>query len=293
VNVLRTPDARFTNLPDYPFSPNYLTINDGLVMHYIDEGPRDGPIVLLMHGQPSWSYLYRHFVGPLVAAGHRVLAPDLIGFGKSDKPTDPTTYTYEAHVSWMSQWLNALDVRGAVLFCQDWGGLIGLRLVAAQPERFAAVVASNTALPTGTGMSPAFEAWLQFSQSVPELPIGQVLQGGSGGVLNDGEVGAYDAPFPDESYKIGARVFPSLVPVTPDQASVAENLAAWEALEQFTKPFITAFGDMDPITQGVEKVMQARIPGTKDQPHVIIAGGQHFIQENAAATLVDIILKAV
>jgi haloalkane dehalogenase len=293
VSVLRTPDARFANLPDYSFSPNYLTINDGLVMHYIDEGPRDGPIVLLMHGQPSWSYLYRHFVGPLVAAGRRVLVPDLIGFGKSDKPTDPATYTYEAHVSWMTQWLNALDVRGAVLFCQDWGGLIGLRLVAAQPERFAAVVASNTALPTGTGMGPAFEAWLQFSQSVPELPIGQVLQGGSGGGLSEAEIAAYDAPFPDESYKIGARVLPSLVPVTPDQASVAENLVAWEALEQFTNPFITAFGDMDPITQGVEKVMQARIPGAKDQPHVIIAGGQHFIQENAAATLVDIILKAV
>jgi haloalkane dehalogenase len=292
MNFLRTPDSRFDTLIDYPFQPHYMMIaNDTLRMHYLDEGPRDGPVVLLMHGQPSWSYLYRHFVPALVAAGCRVLAPDLIGFGRSDKPTDAAAYTYEAHVAWMQDWLTKLDLTDTVLFCQDWGGLIGLRLVAANPQRFAGVVASNTALPVGTSVSPAFEMWLEFSQSVPELPIGDVLQNGSTRDLSDAEVAAYDAPFPDESYKVGARVFPTLVPVKAEQASVRENIAAWEVLARFDKPFITAFGDSDPITQGGEAIMQAKIPGAANQPHIIIAGGHHFIQEDAPETLVSVILK--
>jgi haloalkane dehalogenase len=291
MNVLRTPDSRFDALPDFNFAPHYVMVGDPPVrMHYIDEGPSDGPIVLLMHGQPSWSYLYRHFIKPLVAAGCRVLAPDLIGFGRSDKPTDPATYTYEAHVGWMREWLAKVDATQVVLFCQDWGGLIGLRLVAAEPERFAGVVASNTALPVGTGMSPAFEMWLNFSQSIPELPIGGVIQNGSTRTLSDAEVAAYDAPFPDESYKVGARRFPTLVPITPDHASVAENIAAWDALARFDKPFVTAFGDSDPITSGGEVPMKSKIPGAANQPHIIVPGGHHFIQEDAPDTLVGVIL---
>jgi haloalkane dehalogenase len=294
MKILRTPDARFANLPDYSFAPNYMMIaNDTLRVHYIDEGPRDGPVVLLMHGQPSWSYLYRHFVPALAAAGCRVLAPDLVGFGRSDKPTDADAYTYEAHVGWMSEWLTAMAVNNVVMFCQDWGGLIGLRLVAAFPEMFAGVIASNTALPIGEGMNPAFEMWLEFSQNVPELPIGDILQNGSTRELTQAEVAAYDAPFPDESYKVGARRFPALVPVTPEHASVAQNKAAWGVLGQFKKPFVTAFGEHDPITAGGEVPMKAHIPGAAGQPHVIIPGAHHFIQEDAAATLVEIILGVI
>lgn len=294
MKILRTPDARFANLPDYAFAPNYTMITENsLRVHYIDEGPRDGPVVLLMHGQPSWSYLYRHFIPALTKAGCRVLAPDLIGFGRSDKPTDPDAYTYEAHVAWMSEWLTAMAVSNVVMFCQDWGGLIGLRLVAAFPEMFAGVIASNTALPTGEGMNPAFEMWLEFSQNVPELPIGNILQNGSTRELTQAEVAAYDAPFPDESYKVGARRFPALVPVTPEHASVAQNKAAWKVLEQFKKPFVTAFGEHDLITAGGEALMKARIPGAAGQPHVIIPNAHHFIQEDAAAALVEIILAVI
>ena len=292
MDFLRTPDDQFANLSDYPFEPHYADVANGaLRLHYLDEGPRDGPLVLLMHGQPSWSYLYRKFVPPLVAAGCRVVAPDLIGFGRSDKPTDREAYTYEAHVGWMREWLAMLDLREIVLFCQDWGGLIGLRLVAAEPERFAGVVASNTALPTGEGMNPAFAMWLEFSQTVPELPIGEVIQNGSTRNLSAAEVAAYDAPFPSELYKAGARQFPALVPVTPEHASVAENKAAWAKLETFTKPFVTAFGADDPITAGAEQAMKARIPGARGQAHIVIPGAHHFIQEDAAAALVECILQ--
>jgi len=290
MDVLRTPDQRFEGLPDWPYAPRYHEVVDAdgtrLRMHYVDEGPRDGAVVLLLHGEPSWAYLYRHIIAGLAARGHRVLAPDLVGFGRSDKPTKRTDYTYERHVDWMSQWLTGLGLTDITLFCQDWGGLIGLRLVAAFPERFAGVVAGNTFLPVGGGMSDGFRAWLDFSQSVPEMPIGVIVNGGSGRDLSPGEIAAYDAPFPGESYKEGARQFPALVPVTPEHASVAENQAAWEVLERFDKPFLTAFSDGDAVTKGMDLPLQARIPGAKGQPHVTLRGG-HFLQEDSPAGIVD------
>jgi len=292
MEVLRTPDARFEGLADWPYAPRYLDVEnpDGptLRIHYVDEGPRDGPPVLLMHGEPSWAYLYRHVIAGLVAKGCRVIAPDLIGFGRSDKPARRTDYTYERHVAWMSRWLTGLDLKDLTLFCQDWGGLIGLRLVAAYPERFAGLVIANTGLPTGTGWSDGFKAWLDFSQNVPQMPIGFIVNGGSGRNLSDAEVAAYDAPFPDETFKEGARQFPVLVPITPEHPSVAENLAAWTVLERFDKPVVTAFSDGDAVTRGGDLPIQARIPGAKGQPHVTLSGG-HFLQEDSPAEIVAVI----
>jgi haloalkane dehalogenase len=299
MKVLRTPDERFADLADYPFAPHYLTVTDAdgtdLRIHYVDEGPRDAAPILLMHGEPSWSYLYRKFVPDLVARGHRVIAPDLIGFGKSDKPAARTDYTYERHVAWMSEWLTALDLTDITLFCQDWGGLIGLRLVAAFPDRFARLVVSNTGLPVGTGSSEGFDAWLAFSQNVPQFPVGFIVNGGTSRDLTAAEIAAYDAPFPDESYKEGARQFPILVPITPGHASIAENRAAWAVLERFERPVLTAFGDKDAVTKGGERAFIERVPGARGQPHQIIAGGGHFIQEDAPAelcALIDDLIRA-
>jgi haloalkane dehalogenase len=291
MEVLRTPDDRFANLEGYNFRPDYTEIDhDGattLRIHAIDEGTGDP--VLLMHGEPSWSYLYRRFVGPLVANGHRVVAPDLIGFGKSDKPADLADYTYEGHVAWMSAWLKAKNLTRITLFCQDWGGLIGLRLVAAFPERFARVVVANTGLPVGTGRSEAFEAWLNFSQTVPVLPVGMILNMGTKRELSAAEMAAYEAPYPEERFKAGARKFPTLVPITPEHGSVAENIAAWKVLEAFEKPFLTAFGDSDPVTKGGEKIFIDRVPGTKGQDHVLIKDAAHFLQEDAPEEIAAVI----
>jgi haloalkane dehalogenase len=276
--ALRTPDDRFEGLPDFPFAAHHVEVEEALRLAYVDEGPRGAPLVLLMHGEPTWSYLYRHVIAALKDR-FRVVAPDLIGFGRSDKLRHETDYSYERHVGWMRAWVEALDLRGITLFCQDWGGLIGLRLVAAMPERFDRVIAANTGLPTGTGMSEGFQRWLELSQSLPVFPAGLIVNGGSARQLSEAEIAAYDAPFPDESYKAAARVFPRLVPVTPGHASVAENEAAWAALERFDKPFLTAFSDADPVTKGGERIFQARIPGTKGQPHVTLPGG-HFLQED-------------
>ena len=291
--VLRTPDDRFAGLADYPFAPHYLTVIDedgtDLRVHYIDEGPRDAPPILLMHGEPSWSYLYRKFIPALIARGHRVIAPDLIGFGKSDKPATRDDYTYERHVRWMRDWLIALDLTNITLFCQDWGGLIGLRLVAAFPDRFARLVIANTGLPTGTGFSEGFNAWLAFSQNVPHFPAGAIVNGGVIRDLTPAEIAAYDAPFPDESYKEGARQFPNLVPVTPEHASVAENKASGAVLERFDRPVLTAFSDGDPITRGGEKAFIERVPGARGQPHAILAGAGHFLQEDRPEELCALI----
>ena len=292
MQVLRTPDDRFEALADWPFAPHYATITDAdgtsLRLHYVDEGPRDAPVVLLMHGEPSWAYLYRKMIAGLVARGYRVVAPDLIGFGRSDKPAARTDYTYERHVAWMSDWLTSVDLKGVTLFCQDWGGLIGLRLVAAFPERFAAVAVGNTGLPTGSGMTEGFKAWLEFSQNTPVMPIGLIVNMGTGRELSDAEIAAYDAPFPDETFKEGARQFPVLVPVTPEHGSVAQNKAAWEVLSAFDKPFLTAFSDGDAVTKGGEAIFQARVPGAAGQPHVIVPG-DHFLQEDCPEVLTDLI----
>jgi haloalkane dehalogenase len=298
MQVLRTPDEAFAGIADYPFAPHYLKVTDRatgtpLRLHHVDEGPPGAAPILLMHGEPSWSYLYRKFVGPLVAAGHRVVAPDLVGFGKSDKPANRADYTYERHVEWMSDWLAALDLKGITLFCQDWGGLIGLRLVAAFPERFARLVIANTGLPIGTGWSEGFQSWLAFSQRVETFPVGFIVNGGTTRDLSPAEVAAYDAPFPDETYKEGARQFPTLVPITPGHASVAENKAAWEVLGRFDRPVVTCFSDRDAVTAGGEKIFIERVPGARGQPHTIIKGGGHFLQEDAPEALVRIILDHI
>ena len=293
MKILRTPDARFDGLADYNFVPHWTQVPSGegqtLRIHAVDEGPREAAPVLLMHGEPSWSYLYRHMIPGLVAGGHRVIAPDLIGFGKSDKPSEQDDYTYERHVTWMSAWLLANDLNDITLFCQDWGGLIGLRLAAAFPERFARLVIANTGLPVGTGRTEAFQQWLDFSQNVPELPVGEIVSMGTKRGLSEAEKAAYLAPFPDETYKAGARRFPALVPITPEHASVAENKAAWKVLEAFGKPVLTAFSDGDPVSKGGERVFQERVPGARGQPHVIIADGGHFLQEDKPEELVALI----
>jgi haloalkane dehalogenase len=296
--VLRTPDDRFSSLPGYSFEPHYTTVQDAglgaLRLHYIDEGPRDAAPVLMMHGEPSWSYLYRAMIPPVVAAGHRVLAPDLIGFGRSDKPSDRNDYSYASHVDWMQQWLLLLDLRNITLFCQDWGGLIGLRLVAAFPERFARVIAGNTLLPTGEGKpSDGFLSWQKFSQSVPAFPAGGIIRGGTTRPLAEGVEAAYDAPYPDESYKAGARQFPLLVPTTEDDPGAIANRESWKILEKFDKPFLTCFSDKDAVTAGFDKVFHARIPGCSGQPHVTIKNAGHFLQEVASDELTSLILSFI
>jgi haloalkane dehalogenase len=284
MKLLRTPDSRFQSLPDYDFEPSYSEISDrdgtDIRIHAIDAGPRDAAPVLLMHGEPSWSYLYRKMVPAISEFGHRVLAPDLVGFGRSDKPSEPSDYTFERHVDWMGQWLVGRDLSDVTLFCQDWGGLIGLRLVAAFPGRFARVVVANTGLPVGNGWSEAFKRWLDFSQSTPVLPVGNIVNGGTLRDLSPAEVAAYDAPFPNETYKAGARRFPALVPITAEHPSVAENKSAWKILETYQKPFLTAFSDSDPITKGGDRVFQERVPGARAETHVTIEGAGHFLQED-------------
>ena len=295
MSVRRTPDAAFANLADYPFAPHYAEVDGAalgpLRLHCVDEGPRDGPVVLLMHGEPSWSYLYRTMIPPLVAAGARCLAPDLIGFGKSDKPVVVADYSYARHVAWMSDWLTQMGVRDLTLFCQDWGGLIGLRLVAAFPGMFARVMVSNSFLPTGDGKpSEAFLNWRKFSQDVETFPAGGIVQGGTARGLTPEARAAYDAPYPDETYKAGARAFPLLVPITPDDPEAAANRAAWAALETFDKPLLTAFGDSDPVTAGADRVLQARIPGARGQSHTTIVRAGHFSQEDAGPQLADLLI---
>jgi haloalkane dehalogenase len=289
MKVLRTPDDRFADLPDYPFAPNYLQIMvKGLGevrQHYVDEGARDGPVVLLLHGEPSWSYLYRHMIPPLIAAGFRVIAPDLIGFGKSDKPVEMALFSYAGHVAWLTQFIDALALDGITLFCQDWGGLLGLRLVAQMPDRFRAVVASNTGLPIGTPPSPAFMAWRAFAANSPDLPIGAILQQATVRTLTDREVAAYDAPFVDIRYKAAARAFPLLVPIDVADPGAADNLAAWSALAKFDRPFLTLFGDSDAVTAGGEQYFIERIPGAAGQPHRILPQTGHFSQEDSPAEL--------
>lgn len=276
--VYRTPDDRFTGLPDFPFEPHYRELASGLRVHYIDEGPRDGRPVLMMHGEPSWCFLYRKMIPPVAAAGFRVLAPDLIGFGKSDKPTSKGDYTYARHVAWMQEWLEALDLRDAILACQDWGSLVGLRLVAAMPDRFAGVVLSNGGLPEGQDPPAAFAAWRRFSRWSPVFPIGGILQRATKRDLSPAEIAAYDAPFPTRASKAGARIFPSLVPLGPNEA-VPDQKHAWAVLETFDKPFTCAFSDGDPITRGGDAAFRERVPGAAKGSHRTLNGG-HFIQED-------------
>jgi haloalkane dehalogenase len=292
MQILRTPDHRFADLPDYPFAPHYLMVGD-LRIHYVDEGPRDGPVVLMLHGEPSWSYLYRKMIPVFTAAGRRAVAPDLVGFGKSDKPAAITDYSYQKMVDWTAAWLEKVDLTEITLVCQDWGSLIGLRLVAAQPDRFARVVLSNGGLPTGDQTMPeAFTQWQTFSQKVSRLPIGRIIDGGTQTTLAPEVIAAYEAPFPDETYKAGARVLPALVPTNPDDPAASANRMAWRNLMRFRKPFLTAFSDGDPITAGGDKPFQRLIPGAKEQRHTIIAGAGHFLQEDRGEELAEFVVSA-
>lgn len=282
MEFVRTPEERFARLADYPFESRYLDIDsNGMRMHYLDGGPTTAHPVLMLHGEPSWSYLYRHMIPVVAAAGHRVIAPDLIGFGKSDKPTALQDYSYLSHMQWMQRFIDTLDLRHITLVCQDWGSLLGLRLAAENADRFDAIVVGNGMLPTGEQKTPpAFALWKNFAQYSPWFPISRIIDFGSFKKLGPEERKAYDAPFPSSRYKAGARAFPRLVPVTPDNPATQANRAAWKVLEQWEKPFLTTFSNGDPITRGGDRFMQERIPGAKGQPHVTLTGG-HFLQEDS------------
>jgi len=293
---LRTPDDRFAGLTDFPFTPHYHDVADPtggepLRMAYLDEGPRDGQVVLLLHGEPTWSYLYRFMIAPLVAAGHRVVVPDMIGFGRSDKPTPREEYTFARHVEWMRELLfDHLDIRDITFFGQDWGSLIGLRLVGEHPQRFARVAIGNGGLPTGEErISDAFLAWLDFSQNADTLPVGAIVSGGCTSRRSDEVVAAYDAPFPDERYKEGARQYPKLVPISVDDPAHQANVAAWETLRRFTKPFLCCYSDGDPITRGADRKFLEEVPGTKGQAHTTLEGGGHFLQEEVGPQLAAVL----
>ncbi len=292
MKALRTEDARFEGLPDYPFAPNYTQVGEDtapLRMHYVDEGPDGGEVVLCLHGEPSWSYLYRHMIPVFSRAGHRVIAPDLIGFGRSDKPTERSDYSYASHVDWMTQFVETLDLSGITLVCQDWGGLIGLRVLAENPGRFARLVVANTALPTGDQpMGDAFAAWREFSQTVDPFPAGRIIFGGTVSKLTEAEQAAYDAPYPDESYKAGARQFPMLVPDSPDNPASEANRAAWKVLRTLDIPVLTAFGAEDKIMAGVDKVFQKLMPGAAGQPHTVLPDAGHFLQEDVGPELAQL-----
>ncbi|MES2415328.1 MAG: haloalkane dehalogenase [Pseudomonadota bacterium] len=278
--ILRTPESRFAGLPDFAWTPHYTELG-GLRIAHIDEGPHDAPAVLLMHGEPTWSFLYRKMIPVLVAAGYRVLAPDLVGFGRSDKPVARGDYSYLNHVQWMNAWLQANDLKNITLFCQDWGSLIGLRMAAEAPERFARIVLANGGLPTGMEeVPPAFRIWRAFSRFSPWFPIGRIVRTGCTGGLTAGEVAAYDAPFPSRAYKTGARVFPGFVPTTPDDPERQNNERAWEVFKHWDKPFLTLFSNRDPVTRGGYKAWQKLVPGAQGQPHAITRGAGHFLQED-------------
>jgi haloalkane dehalogenase len=326
MQCLRTPDQRFENLTGYDFEPHYIQVPDQdggtLRIHTIDEGPKNGEVIVCLHGQPSWSYLYRKMIPHFVTAGYRVIAPDLVGFGRSDKPTEVTDYTYSRHVAWISVLFEQFDLQNVTLFCQDWGGLIGLRVVAAMPERFARVVASNTALPDGkeipehmaaelqaaadsVPVQPFLEVgrkmkdagalgflfWRKYCAESPDFNIGDVMQISSRGTMSANVRQAYEAPFPNQSYMAGARQFPLLVPIIPGDPEMIKNRAAWEALSNFDRPFMTAFSDGDPITRGHHKKMQKLIKGAQGVEHVTIEDAGHFLQEEKPEELAKTVIR--
>ena len=295
MEFLRTPDHHFDHLPGYDFAPNYVDVDDTeggmLRMHYIDEGSKDGEVIWMQHGEPSWAFLYRKMIKPLANAGYRVIVPDLIGFGRSDKPTQRSDYTYQRHLDWLTSLLDQLQLNNITLVCQDWGGLLGLRLVGEQPDRFARVVASNTMLPTGDHPpGDAFFKWKAFSQDVDVFPAAGIIKGATVIPFGNDVYKAYDAPYPEERYKAGAREFPALVPVTPDNPASEANRKAWQGLSTFTKPFLCAFSDSDPVTAGGDAIMRKLIPGCEGQDHTTIEQGGHFVQEDQGERFADIIL---
>jgi len=285
VKSLRTPDERFADLPDYPFAPHYVDVAPDLRMHHVDEGPADAKPVLMLHGEPTWSYLYRSMVPVFAGAGFRAVAPDLIGFGKSDKPTRLADYSYQQHMDWLTAWLEAVDLRGITLICQDWGSLLGLRLAAENADRFDRIVVANGFLPTGDrDPGIAFKVWRAFATYSPLFPIGRIVDTGTKRSLSAAERRAYDAPFPGSAYKAGARAFPRLVPISTHDPATPANRAAWEVLGQWEKPFLTLFGRHDPILGKADKPLQEHVPGAQGQPHDRL-GGSHFVQEDVGAEI--------
>jgi haloalkane dehalogenase len=293
MEILRTPDERFNNLPNFDFAPQYVEIA-GLRIHYVDEGPRVAAPVLMLHGEPSWSYLYRKMIPIITTAGHRAVAPDLAGFGRSDKPARREDYTYQFHVDVMTGLIKSLDLREITLVGQDWGGLIGLRIAAEHPDRFARIVVANTGLPTGDQpMTEGFLRWREYSQTVENFHVGGIIKGGC---VNDPPpevIAAYNAPFPDDGYKAGARQFPLLVPIGPDDPASEANRRAWEVLRRWEKPLLTAFSDGDPVTRGGERVFQKLVPGAQGQPHVTITKAGHFLQEDKGEELAQVVVDFI
>jgi haloalkane dehalogenase len=299
MHVLRTPDARFADLPGFGYPPHYAEVPDGdggtLRMAWVEDGPADGEPVLLLHGEPSWSFLYRTMLPVLAAAGLRAIAPDLVGFGRSDKPAATGDHSYARHVEWVRALaFEVLDLRGVTLVGQDWGGLIGLRLVAEHPDRFARVVAANTGLPTGDHDMP--EVWWRFRRAVekaPVLDVGRLVQSGCVGVLDPAVRAGYDAPFPGEEFTAGPRAMPTLVPTRPDDPATEANRAAWTVLTTLQTPLLCAFSDGDPITAAMGPILARTVPGAAGRDHPTIAGAGHFLQEDAgpelAAHVVDLV----
>lgn len=289
---LRTPEERFSALPDFDFAPQYSAV-DGLRMAHVEAGPADGPVVLLLHGEPTWSYLYRHMILPLAAAGMRVLAPDLIGFGRSDKPARVEDYSYQRHVDWLWAWIEQQGLHDITLFGQDWGSLLGLRIAGEHPERFARIVIGNGMLPTGdTSVPMAFRLWRAFALHTPVFPAGRIVSFGSLRTLSTEERRAYDAPFPAARYQAGARAFPALVPTRTDDPAAPANRAAWEALGHFHRPFLTLFGAGDPVLGKGDGPLQRQVPGAAGQPHDRLRGG-HFVQEDQGPELARRIIALV
>jgi haloalkane dehalogenase len=299
VETYRTPDDAFADLPDFPWAPSYAEVADPdggtLRMAYVDTGPADGPVALLLHGEPSWSFLYRKVIAVLVDAGIRCVAPDLVGFGRSDKPLATGDHSYARHVEWVRELaFDHLDLHDVTLVGQDWGGLIGLRLVGEHPDRFARVVAANTGLPTGDVDMP--EIWWGFRKAVEKaelLDIGRLVASGCARGMSDGVRAAYDAPFPEERAKAGARAMPTLVPTRPDDPATEANRAAWAALGQWERPFLVAFGDSDPITGAMAPILRAHVPGAKGLHHPTLAAAGHFLQEDAGEQLGHVVADFV
>jgi haloalkane dehalogenase len=304
IPILRTPEERFEKLPGFPFAPHYTQVTgptgESIRVHYVDEGPRDAAPVLLLHGEPTWSFLYRKVIPVLVAAGHRAIAPDLVGFGRSDKLADRTAYTVDRHIEWLHELVRALDLRDVTLVCQDWGGPVGLGVLAAEPERFARVLATNTILPTcepelTEGVlewrSDALITWMLSSQRMPVLPVGPIVASACVRPVADDVRGAYDAPFPDESYKAAARQFPILIPLTTSDPAALRNRATWDVLERFERPFLTAPSDGDPLTRGWDEIFRRRVPGAAGQPHTTLQRGGHFVQEDCGEELAELLVK--
>lgn len=291
MDILRTPAERFDALPKFPFRAHYVEVSDGLRMHFVDEGPRFAPVALLLHGEPSWSYLYRDFIPPLITQGIRVVVPDLIGFGKSDKPTRHDAHSYAQHVNWLQSFISRVGLTDITLFAQDWGGLLGLRVVARTPDLFSRLMLGNTALPTGDHpMGDGFDRWRAFAQSSPDFPIGKIIHKGTVSGLTPAEIAAYNAPFPDELYKAGPRMMPRLVPVRPDDPGAHENRVAWNALHGFEKPVLLCFSDRDLILGHYAKVFKRRIRGCVGQDHFTTPQAGHFLQEDAAELLAQRLL---